>query len=173
MQWHSTSWDTCRKATATESRDHTKSETPATSLPQTSPALTPAGGLSTLARGWSCLPTAAAPPREGERSPGVERAALLLGAKMPAKTGPCRSHKSGSRLAQEPHRPAIQGHSTQLSGPCPAPAYLLGDRGQEPTRPTAHPDSRLLPLLNSHKASLRVRAVQSRSRPALLSECVA
>ena len=61
------------------------------------PALTPAENLSTPpARGWDCLPTAAAPLSEGERSP-----ALLLGAKIPAKTGPRRGHKSGSQPAWE------------------------------------------------------------------------
>ena len=48
------------------------------------------------ARGWDCLPTAAAPLREGERPP-----VLLLGAKITAKTGPCRGQKSGSQPARE------------------------------------------------------------------------
>lgn len=134
MQWHRTSWDTCSKATATESRDHTKAETPAASLPQTSLALTPAGNVSTLSRGWGCFRMAAAPPREGERSPGVERAALLLGAKMPAKTGPCRSHRSGSRLAQEPHRACHTGAPHTAMGAMPRASVPAGRSG---TR--AHP----------------------------------
>lgn len=40
VQCHSTHRDTGRKATATESRDHTESKAPAISFPESNPALT-------------------------------------------------------------------------------------------------------------------------------------
>ena len=113
------------------------------------------------ARGWDCLPTAAAPLSEGERSP-----ALLLGAKIPAKTGPRRGHKSGSQPARElcaEVLPAAMGATP--------PVRMFSRRWGPGAHPAHHP-----PLLKaasssqSHQSSLRVRVVQRDSLAAVLSE---
>ena len=131
------------------------------------PALSPAGNLSTPCQGLG-LPTHSCSSPERRRkapcpAPGSEDTSQ--------DWAPQRSEIWEPACSGTMWGPQCRGAACSYGSHTPSQGVRRpGDQSQEPTQPTTHPDSRLPPLLNSQQASLRVRAVQSDSLMALLSE---